>query len=147
MQFYFDYKKINLNNLKTVLKQEFELEQKLDIHIEGLMNGFIDLVFEQDGKFYILDWKTNYLGNNLNAYNQENLLNAMNINNYHLQYMIYTVALVRYLRQKIENFDYDTHFGGILYLFVRGVRINNTTGIYFNRLTENEYCIIEKVIG
>ncbi len=147
MQFYFDYKKINLNNLKTVLKQEFELEQKLDIHIEGLMNGFIDLVFEQDGKFYILDWKTNYLGNNLNAYNQENLLNAMNINNYHLQYMIYTVALVRYLRQKIENFDYDTHFGGILNLFVRGVRINNTTGIYFNRLTENEYCIIEKVIG
>ena len=83
----------------------------------------------------------------MNAYNQENLLNAMNINNYHLQYMIYTVALVRYLRQKIENFDYDTHFGGVLYLFVRGVRINNTTGIYFNRLTENEYCIIEKVIG
>ena len=147
MQFYFDYKKINLSSLKTVLTQHFELEQKLDIHLEGIMNGFIDLVFEHEGKYYILDWKTNYLGNNLEAYNQENLLNAMTINNYHLQYMVYTVALVRYLRTKLLDFNYDQHFGGVLYLFVRGVRTEQSTGVYFNRLTEHEYVLMEKLIA
>lgn len=143
MQFYFDYKSINLNKLKNVLPQYFELEHKQDIYLEGLMNGFIDLVFEMNGKYYILDWKTNYLGNNLEAYNQENLLNAMNTNNYHLQYMVYTVALVRYLRKKIPNFNYNQHFGGVFYLFVRGVRKNNNTGIFSNRLTEEEWASLE----
>ena len=147
LEFYFDYKKIHLHILQKTLKQAFELEWKNDFNIEGLMNGFIDLVFELGGKYYILDWKTNYLGNNLEAYQPENLDNAMLNNNYHLQYMIYTVALCRYLKTKIKNFDYDTHFGGAVYLFVRGIRQGHKTGVYFNRLNKSEYKLVEKALG
>lgn len=147
LEFYFDYKKIQVNVLKKALKQSFEIEWKSDLNIEGLMNGFIDLVFEQGGKYYILDWKTNYLGNSIEAYQTENLEQAMRNNNYHLQYMIYTVALCRYLKTKIKDFDYDTHFGGALYFFVRGIRQGHKTGIYFNRLTKNEYKLLERVLS
>ena len=147
LEFYFDYKKIQIHVLKKVLKQSFEIEWKSDMAIEGLMNGFIDLVFEHKGKYYILDWKTNFLGNNLEAYQTENLEQAMSNNNYHLQYMIYTVALCRYLKTKIKNFDYDTHFGGVLYMFVRGIRQEQSNGIYFNRLTKNEHKLLERVLN
>jgi exodeoxyribonuclease V beta subunit len=60
---------------------------------------------------------------------------AMNENNYHLQYHIYTVAAVKYLSQKLQDFDYAKHFGGVCYLFVRGVRSNQQTGIYLARPT------------
>jgi exodeoxyribonuclease V beta subunit len=147
LEFYFDYKKIHLHNLQKTLKQTFEIEWKNDLNIEGLMNGFIDLVFEQGGKYYILDWKTNYLGNSIEAYQTENLELAMRNNNYHLQYMIYTVALCRYLKTKITDFDYDTHFGGTVYFFVRGIRQGHKTGIYFNRFSKAEYKLLERMLG
>ena len=56
---------------------------------------------------------------------------AMIGSNYHLQHMIYTVALKRWLEKKIANFDFDTHFGGVIYVFLRGARENGETGIYY----------------
>lgn len=147
LEFYFDYKKIHLHILQKTLKKSFEIEWKNDLNIEGLMNGFIDLVFEKGGRYYILDWKTNYLGNSIEAYQTENLEQAMRNNNYHLQYMIYTVALCRYLKTKIKNFDYDTHFGGVLYFFVRGIRQGHKTGIYFNRFSKSEYKLQERMLS
>jgi exodeoxyribonuclease V beta subunit len=58
---------------------------------------------------------------------------AMTASNYHLQYMIYTVALKRWLEKKIDKFDFDAHFGGIIYVFLRGVREGKETGIYTKR--------------
>jgi exodeoxyribonuclease V beta subunit len=112
-----------------------------------MMNGFIDLVFEHKGKYYILDWKTNYLGNSLEAYHSDGLEQAMNHHNYHLQYLIYTVALCRYLQTRIPNFDYEKHFGGVIYMFVRGVREGKNTGIYFNRFDLPIYQSVENCFG
>jgi exodeoxyribonuclease V beta subunit len=103
--------------------------------MEGLMTGKIDLFFRHGGKFYLLDWKSNYLGETADAYDLPNMQEAMNVNNYHLQYHIYTVAAVKYLSQKMQDFDYAKHFGGVCYLFVRGVRTNQQTGIYLARPT------------
>ena len=107
------------------------LEREGDI--QGIMNGFIDLLFEHNGRFYILDWKSNYLGNALEHYTSDKLEVAMLESNYHLQYSIYTVAAKLYLQNCIPNFDYNTHFGGIIYVFVRGCRKNGDTGIYFTK--------------
>lgn len=96
----------------------------------GLMNGKIDLFFEREGRFYILDWKSNYLGFNLENYNSEGVLNAMNESNYHLQYLIYTVALKKYLSSRIPDFDYEKQFGGVVYLFLRGLRKGNAGGVF-----------------
>ena len=97
------------------------------------MNGKIDLFFEHEGKYYILDWKSNFLGNSLDFYDTKHVTDAMYENNYNLQYLIYTVALTKYLKLRKPDFDYDTHFGGVIYLFLRGVRAGGQTGIYFTK--------------
>lgn len=58
-------------------------------------------------------------------------------NNYHLQYHIYTVAVCKYLALRIPNFDYSTNFGGVIYLFVRGVRINSNSGVFYYKPEKN----------
>ncbi len=100
----------------------------------GLLNGLIDLFFFHNGKYYILDWKSNYLGDELGCYEgQDNLNTAMNEGNYHLQYLIYTVALKKYLEQRLTKFDYDRDFGGVIYMFLRGNRAGKNTGVYTNK--------------
>ena len=109
--------------------------------LEGYLRGFIDLVFEHDGRFYVLDWKSNHLGDGPDQYGQAHLHAAMTGNGYHLQYLLYTVAVHRYLQQRMPGYQYDKHFGGVLYLFVRGVRpgwrdaAGAATGVYAHRPT------------
>jgi exodeoxyribonuclease V beta subunit len=98
--------------------------------LEGIMNGKVDLFFEHKGKFFVLDWKSNYLGANIEGYNTGALGAEMNNNNYHLQYLVYTLAVKKYLDTRLLQFDYDQHFGGIIYLFLRGVRKEASTGIF-----------------
>jgi exodeoxyribonuclease V beta subunit len=98
--------------------------------LEGMMNGKIDLIFEYAGKYYILDWKSNFLGDSLSWYNTNSLRNTMNDGNYHLQYLIYTLALKKYLTVKLQGFDYESQFGGVAYMFLRGLRKNQESGIF-----------------
>jgi exodeoxyribonuclease V beta subunit len=90
--------------------------------LQGYLKGFIDLVFEHDGRYYLLDWKSNHLGYQPSDYGPEPLKAAMSEHAYHLQYLLYTVAVDRYLQHRVPGYRYHTHFGGALYLFVRGVR-------------------------
>ncbi|HBA88086.1 MAG TPA: exodeoxyribonuclease V subunit beta, partial [Geobacter sp.] len=89
--------------------------------VRGMLLGFIDLVFEHGGRYYIVDWKSNHLGNSVEDYGQASLRREMEQNLYPLQYLLYTVALDSFLRLRIPDYDYDRHFGGIFYLFLRGV--------------------------
>ncbi|MDR2014842.1 MAG: exodeoxyribonuclease V subunit beta [Azoarcus sp.] len=90
--------------------------------LTGYLRGYIDLVFEHEGRYWVLDWKTNYLGGTLPAYAPVALEAAMKQHGYHLQQLLYTVALHRYLRHTLPDYDYERHIGGSLCLFVRGVR-------------------------
>lgn len=100
--------------------------------IEGMMTGFIDLFFEHNGKYYVLDWKSNYLGPSLENYSQEKLEKTMIENNYHLQHLIYSLAVKKYLKSRLgEDFDFNKKFGGVFYLFVRGMRQNSESGVYY----------------
>ncbi len=87
----------------------------------GFMRGFIDLVFRHGGRYYLVDWKSNHLGNSVGNYSQDALLHSMKSNYYILQYYLYTVALHRYLGLRLKGYDYRKHFGGVYYIFVRGV--------------------------
>ena len=84
------------------------------------LNGFVDLVFEADGRFWLLDWKSNHLGYRQEDYCTARVDQAMTEHGYHWQYLLYTVALHRYLASRMPEYDYDRHFGGVFYLFVRG---------------------------
>jgi exodeoxyribonuclease V beta subunit len=107
--------------------------------LEGYLKGFIDLVFEHEGRYFILDWKSNHLGYTAADYGALPVARAMADHGYHLQYLIYVLALDRYLRLRVANYRYATHFGGVLYLFVRGVRPSwpgdgdAAPGVFFHR--------------
>ncbi len=90
--------------------------------LQGYLRGFIDLVFEHGGRFHVLDWKSNHLGTTPADYAPPALARAMSAQGYHLQLLLYTLALHRWLQQRLPGYDYDTHMGPGLYLFVRGVR-------------------------
>ena len=98
---------------------------------EGMMNGVVDMFFRWEGRYYILDWKSNHLGSRPEDYRGETLLAAMNDNNYHLQYLLYTLAADRYLASRLgDAYDYARDFGGVMYLFMRGIRSGSSDGVY-----------------
>ncbi|MDR1228046.1 MAG: exodeoxyribonuclease V subunit beta [Azoarcus sp.] len=90
--------------------------------LTGYLKGYIDLVFEHEGRYWALDWKSNHLGDTPAAYASAALAAVMARHGYHLQHLLYTVALHRHLSDTLPGYDYERHFGGVLYLFVRGVR-------------------------
>lgn len=98
--------------------------------LEGIMNGKMDLFFEHDGRYYILDWKTSHLGADRASYSTPALTAAMREHNYHLQYLIYTLAAKKYLESRLPGFNYEAQFGGVIYCFIRGVRSGSGNGIY-----------------
>ncbi len=85
------------------------------------MTGSMDLVFEAGGRYYLADYKSNWLGEGPDAYRAERLPQVMAREAYDLQYLIYTVALTRYLSQRLPEYRYERDFGGVFYLFVRGM--------------------------
>lgn len=103
--------------------------------LTGFMKGFIDLVFEHEGRFYVADYKSNYLGAENSAYQHRQCEQAMYDHQYHLQLLIYSLALHRYLTQHLPDYRYAEHFGGAYYLFIRGMSSNDSqpNGIYFHR--------------
>ncbi|MEN8261261.1 MAG: PD-(D/E)XK nuclease family protein, partial [Pseudomonadota bacterium] len=102
--------------------------------IEGFMKGFIDLVFQADGRFYLVDYKSNWLGNRAEDYVPERLKQAIAQHHYYLQYLIYSLALHRYLASRMPHYSYERHFGGVYYLFLRGIDAAVPgNGIFFER--------------
>ncbi len=95
---------------------------------KGFIKGFIDLIFRYKGKYYILDYKSNYLGPGVDFYSHEALSAAIAVDGYRLQYYIYTLALHMYLKSKLPAYDYKKDFGGVYYMFLRGVGLE--TGVY-----------------
>lgn len=110
--------------------------------LEGYVKGMMDLVVKHNNRFYLLDWKSNFLGLAPADYTGTALDKAMSQHHYHLQHLLYTVALNRYLSQRLPGYTYEQHFGGVLYLFVRGVRPEWKTaegrpcGVFFHRTEE-----------
>ncbi|GBU25487.1 exodeoxyribonuclease V beta chain [Fibrobacteria bacterium R8-3-H12] len=128
LNFFMKAENLDLKKIKEVMKEkilDFENEELLAKYIKGAM----DLVFlGRDGKYYILDWKSNSLGDFSSTGMEEAMLGSA----YHLQYYIYAAALKRWLEQIHENFNFKEKFGGAYYIFVRGVNEENSNGIYFS---------------
>ena len=101
--------------------------------IQGMVRGSIDLVFRHNGKYYLVDYKSNFLGSTLADYNQEALKKEMLHSHYDWQYLIYTLALHRYLQSVVPHYDYARDFGGVFYLFLRGMNGELQSGVFYDR--------------
>ena len=131
LEFFFPLRFINSDILRSFFRRWGDEYEVSDLHrlcrslrfrpVQGMVRGFMDMVFEQDGRYYLLDWKSNHLGYRPEDYGRDMLKEAMVSKLYPLQYLLYTVALNRYLSLRVKDYRYATHFGGVLYVFLRGV--------------------------
>jgi len=135
MDFYFPIAKPDSSSLLQIIRSENVNATHPD-KARNYLTGFIDLIVRQNGKYYILDYKSNYLGDNLDDYSNEKLSQEISSAGYDLQYHLYTVALVRHLKQTLPDFNYEEQFGGVMYLFVRGMRAGSDNGIWFHKPDE-----------
>lgn len=101
--------------------------------IQGMVRGSIDLVFRHNGKYYLVDYKSNFLGSTLADYNEDELKKEMLHSHYDWQYLIYTLALHRYLQSVVPKYDYARDFGGVFYLFLRGMNGEPQSGVFYDR--------------
>lgn len=100
-------------------------------HIQGYLNGFIDLIFEdENGRFHVLDWKSNHLGMHYRDYNSHNMKQAMAHSHYYLQALLYLVAVHRYLKSNLSHYDPEQHLGNAWYMFVRGINGEKGQGVF-----------------
>ncbi|PTB17376.1 exodeoxyribonuclease V subunit beta [Trinickia symbiotica] len=88
--------------------------------LNGMLKGFIDLVFEHEGRYYVADYKSNWLGPDDAAYTPARMRAQILHSRYELQYVLYLFALHRLLKARLPDYDYDRHVGGAVYLFLRG---------------------------
>jgi exodeoxyribonuclease V beta subunit len=110
-----------------------DLYEQLDKEFFGFLNGTIDLLFEWEGAYYVLDWKSN----NLPAYDQANLEESMRRHNYHLQYALYGIAVERFLKRLNAGRERPQKLGGVFYVFLRGVEDGDgNEGIFFRKREE-----------
>ncbi|MGA1868919.1 MAG: exodeoxyribonuclease V subunit beta [bacterium] len=149
MEFYFPLKLIRSGDLGRLfsygkdsgLSQNFlVLLDKLDFSPScGLLKGYIDLTFHYKGKYYLIDWKSNYLGHQIEDYNRGAMHFMMEQEYYILQLHLYTLALHKYLSQRIPDYSYSTHFGSAFYIFLRGIDLSRgpSFGIYRARPSED----------
>ncbi|MDQ1237667.1 MAG: exodeoxyribonuclease V subunit gamma [Wigglesworthia glossinidia] len=132
---------INAQIFNELIKKYDVISQKCpdiqNIHgIKGILTGSIDLIFLWKNKYYFIDYKSNWLGDSDESYNRSLMEQEIIRYRYDLQYQIYTLALHRYLKNRLKKYDYNKDFGGIYYLFLRGINnntIKNKNGIYFFR--------------
>ncbi|WP_111413565.1 exodeoxyribonuclease V subunit beta [Billgrantia lactosivorans] len=100
--------------------------------LNGMLKGFIDLVFEHEGRYYVADWKSNHLGPDDSAYSREAMRQAVAAKRYDLQYALYLLALHRLLKARLPGYDYDRHIGGSLTVFLRGANAESR-GVHAER--------------
>ncbi len=137
--------KEKLGRVFQVSEIELHLERLQFQRLNGFMNGFIDLVFEHDGRFYFADWKSNWLGPDTAAYTPAAVATEMQRHFYTLQLSLYSVALHRYLRVRKRGYDFARDFGGAFYIFLRGIDpARPENGVYFQRLSE---AFVERLSG
>jgi len=105
--------------------------------VEGFMRGFIDLFLQFEGRYYVLDWKSNWLGNRPADYDEEGMRDSMLQHNYYLQSYLYALAADLFLQNRLKNYNYARDFGGVLYVFLRGIDVQNPTrGVLQQRPTD-----------
>ncbi|HYH41794.1 MAG TPA: exodeoxyribonuclease V subunit beta, partial [Burkholderiales bacterium] len=142
LEFYYPIAARSDAGLRKVLRQggfPEEIRERIGelsfMPAQGYMRGFVDLVFEHGGRYYLADYKSNWLGPAASAYGATDLARVMGREAYYLQYLVYCVALHRYLASRVRGYSYDSHFGGVRYLFVRGMQpaSGHTLGVYADR--------------
>ncbi|MEZ1323443.1 exodeoxyribonuclease V subunit beta [Pseudomonas fluorescens] len=136
MEFWFASHKVDVLKLDELVRQHTHRGVARvaaePVQLNGMFKGFIDLTFEHNGRYYVADYKSNWLGVDDLAYTEQAMEQSILDNRYDLQYVLYLLALHRQLKARLPDYEYDRHVGGALYLYLRGTR-SDSRGVYFVR--------------
>jgi exodeoxyribonuclease V beta subunit len=146
MEFHLPVRNIAVEELLQIIREGGDVDLHAEKAQKAYLTGFIDLVIRQNGKYYILDYKSNHLGDSVEDYSTDVLQKSIRDSGYDVQYHLYIVALIRLLKKAIPEFDYDRDFGGALYLYVRGMREGQSSGIWFDKPDEQVINRLEKAM-
>ena len=147
MEFSLHLDPVSTSELNLILAGEPTVSPLGHRDLEGYLNGFVDLIFHHRGRYYIADYKTNNLGVS-SDYHREGLIDAMRSHNYGLQYWLYTLVVHRFLHNWVEGYRYEVHFGGVMYLFVRGMQPDRPgSGVFFDRPKEATLMALDHYFG
>ncbi|MFV1884848.1 MAG: exodeoxyribonuclease V subunit beta [Balneola sp.] len=145
IEFHLPSSSISYQKLIEIIRGTQDLEEESSIN--GFLKGYIDLTFRFGGKYYILDYKSNHLGNSFEDYSREALGQEIIHSNYDVQYHLYTLALHRMLEQSVSGYDYESHFGGALYLFLRGVNPSDPgSGVFYHKPEKEIILSLDKLL-
>jgi exodeoxyribonuclease V beta subunit len=123
LEFYLPAQNVSAQKLYELLLRHGVQIPKYQFEVlDGYLKGFIDLVFEHEGRWYVLDWKSNYLGDTPQQYAADSLQREMDKHGYVLQATLYSLALHRLLKQRLTDYAPNKHLGGAIYIFLRGYR-------------------------
>ncbi|OCX18255.1 exodeoxyribonuclease V subunit beta [Stutzerimonas xanthomarina] len=126
LEFWFETQRVDVRQIDALVQRHVlpgvPRPALLPDRLNGMFKGFIDLVFEHQGRYYVVDYKSNWLGEGDAAYTDEAMQATVASHRYDLQYVLYLLALHRQLQLRLPDYDYDRHVGGALYLFLRGSR-------------------------
>lgn len=148
MEFTLHLDHTSTQRINSILASESTCTPLAGRDIEGYLNGFIDLICEYDGRYYVIDYKTNNLGGGEQAYQAESLRAAMRGHNYGLQYWLYTLVVHRYLKMWLPGYSYENCFGGVMYLFVRGMsKTRLGSGVFFDLPDEQILAKLDDCFG
>lgn len=140
LEFWFESRNVNTRRLDTLVSQHTlngaDRPRVDEQRFNGMLKGFIDLVFEYNGRYYVLDYKSNTLGEDDNAYTRQAMGEVILEKRYDLQYVLYLLALHRLLKARVPDYDYDRHIGGAVYLFLRGIG-GATAGVFADKPPRN----------
>ncbi|WP_267224027.1 exodeoxyribonuclease V subunit beta [Dyella silvae] len=125
LEFWFEAQHVDTLALdRLVTAHTLDAQPRLPLQadrINGLLKGFVDLVAEYQGRYYVIDYKSNKLGRDASAYTPAAMRDSVLRERYDLQYALYTLALHRQLRARLPGYHYERHMGGVAYLYLRGV--------------------------
>ncbi|MBU2977148.1 exodeoxyribonuclease V subunit beta [Alteromonas sp. C1M14] len=148
-EFYFPINQANWRTLKQLLNEHrltlspnhaIPVPNVSTPQLEGMMHGFIDLLFEYEGRFYVADYKSTHLGYDFGHYSQDAMINNNQKHLYDLQYLLYALALHRHLKNHLPDYTPSLHFGGVYYLYLRGMHPNNqaSEGVFYTPVSEEQ---------
>jgi exodeoxyribonuclease V beta subunit len=147
MEFHFPVGQLDGESLAKLIRDQKKSPAKT-LPAEGFLKGFIDLIFEFNGRFYIVDWKSNSLGHRVEDYDVAAMRREITERSYDLQYHLYTGALDKFLRARLAGYDYEKHFGGVRYIFLRGVTPEKPElGIFHARPTAGKITQLSALLG
>ncbi|MDA4883628.1 UvrD-helicase domain-containing protein [Acinetobacter baumannii] len=124
-----------------------EMPELLEARSARYLNGSIDLVYFDGQRYHIADYKSNYLGENLADYSVESIAQSMSLASYWLQAGLYLVALHRYLKVKMQNYDIEQHLGGATYLYLRGMNGEAEQGYYYWQPSTEFVLRLDAILG